>query len=133
VTLVLSCIAPEYAVQVSDRCLTDLRTGIAVEQEANKAVVLSNRVAFAYTGLARIEGKPTDIWLRDALVVQARERAVAREAHVGLNAPQRAPCERRPQRLPRGVRAVGAPAAVRDQRRLHRRGIAAHHASRRVK
>lgn len=67
-TLVLSCIAPEYAVQVSDRCLTDLRTGIAVEQEANKAVVLSNRVAFAYTGLARIEGKPTDIWLRDALV-----------------------------------------------------------------
>lgn len=67
-TLILSCITSRFVVQVSDRCLSDLRTGEAVEQEANKAVFLSNRIAFAYTGLAKIEGKPADIWLRDVLV-----------------------------------------------------------------
>jgi hypothetical protein len=67
-TLILSCVTKDYAVQVSDRCLTDLNSGRVLDQEANKAVVLSNRVAFAYTGLARIEGKPADIWLRDILV-----------------------------------------------------------------
>lgn len=66
-TLILSCVTRDYAVQVSDRCLTDLASGRPLEQESNKAVVLSNRVAFAYTGLARIEGKPADIWLRDVL------------------------------------------------------------------
>ena len=58
---------------------------------------------------------------RQVGVVQAGERAVAREAHVGLDAAERAACERRPQRLPGAVRAVGAPTAVRDQRRLHLR------------
>ncbi len=66
-TLILSCITEHFVVQVSDRCLSDLRTGRAIEQEANKAVFLSNRVAFAFTGLAEIEGKPADIWLRDVL------------------------------------------------------------------
>lgn len=66
-TLILSCVTEEFAVQVSDRCLSDLRTGKAIEQEANKAVFLSNRVAFAFTGLAEIEGKPADVWLRDVL------------------------------------------------------------------
>jgi hypothetical protein len=67
-TLILSCITQDAIVQVSDRCLTNLATGEPVEQEANKAVFLSNRVALAYTGLAEIEGKPADIWLRDILV-----------------------------------------------------------------
>ena len=66
-TLILSCITNDFVLQVSDRCLSDLRTGRSIEQEANKAVFLSNRVAFAYTGLAVIEGKPADIWLRDVL------------------------------------------------------------------
>jgi len=67
-TLILSCITEQFVVQVSDRCLSDLQTGRAIEQEANKAVFLSNRVAFAFTGLAEIEGKPADLWLRDVLV-----------------------------------------------------------------
>lgn len=67
-TLILSCITDEFVVQVSDRCLSDLRTGKPVEQEANKAVFLSNRVVFGFTGLAEIEDKPADIWLRDILV-----------------------------------------------------------------
>lgn len=66
-TLILSCITRDAIVQVSDRCLTDLRTGAPIEQEANKAVFLSNRVAVAFTGLARIESKPADVWLRDIL------------------------------------------------------------------
>jgi hypothetical protein len=60
---------------------------------------------------------------RQVCVVQASERAVAREAHFSLNAPEWAPGERGPQCPPRGVRAVGAPTAVRDQRRLHRRPL----------
>lgn len=67
-TLILSCITERFVVQVSDRCLSDLRTGRPIEQEANKAVFLSNRVAFGFTGLAEIEGKPADIWLRDVLI-----------------------------------------------------------------
>lgn len=67
-TLILSCITDQFVVQVSDRCLSDLWTGRPVEQEANKAVFLSNRVVFGFTGLAEIEGKPADIWLRDVLV-----------------------------------------------------------------
>jgi hypothetical protein len=67
VTLILSCITDQFVVQVSDRCLSNLRTGRPVEQEANKAVFLSNRVVFGFTGLAEIEGKPADIWLRDVL------------------------------------------------------------------
>jgi hypothetical protein len=53
---------------------------------------------------------------RQVGVVQAGQRAVAREAYVGLDAAKRAACERRPQRPPGGVRPVAAPAAVRDQR-----------------
>jgi hypothetical protein len=67
VTLILSCVTDEFVVQVSDRCLSDLRTGRPIEQEANKAVFLSNRVVFGFTGLAEIEGKPADIWLRNVL------------------------------------------------------------------
>lgn len=67
-TLILSCLTKDYALQVSDRCLTDLNSGEVLEQDSNKAVVLSNRVALAYTGLARIEEKPADIWLRDVLI-----------------------------------------------------------------
>ncbi len=58
---------------------------------------------------------------RQVRVMQAGEHAVAREDHVGLHATKRTARQRRPQRLPRGVRAVGTPAAMPDERRLHRR------------
>ena len=70
---------------------------------------------------------------RQVRVVQAGERTVAREAHVGLYTAEGAAYERRPQRLPGGVRAVSAPAAVRDEWQLHLDPLPQHHALRRVK
>ncbi len=65
-TLILSAVAGDYAVQVSDRRLT---VGARVEDdETNKAVLFCGRFAFAYTGLAKVAREPTDEWLTRALV-----------------------------------------------------------------
>ena len=66
-TLILSAIAGEYAVQVSDRRLTR-PDGSVFDDEANKAVLFCGRMAFSYTGLGFIEKDRTDIWLTQALV-----------------------------------------------------------------
>lgn len=69
-TLVLSIATPKFAVQVSDRRLTwtDAMGGIRIaDDEANKQTVFHNRMVFAYTGLARIAEKSTDVWLAHTL------------------------------------------------------------------
>jgi len=66
-TLVLDCFARDAAFQVSDRRLTDPERGTVVDDETNKAVVVNGRVVFSYTGLATIEGQPTDEWLARAI------------------------------------------------------------------
>jgi hypothetical protein len=53
--------------QVSDRRVTDLNTGQLIDSKTNKAVLFCNHVSFAYTGLATLDGRPTDWWLADAL------------------------------------------------------------------
>jgi hypothetical protein len=65
-TLVLSCATPEYIVQVSDRHLT-WPNGQLADDNTNKVVLFCRRVAFAYTGLAEIDGEKTDEWLMDVL------------------------------------------------------------------
>lgn len=65
-TLVLSCITPEFVVQVSDRRLTRL-DGTLYDDETNKAVLLYQNALFAYTGLGHIGSKPTNIWIADTL------------------------------------------------------------------
>jgi hypothetical protein len=65
-TLVLSCITPEFLVQVSDRRLTKL-DGSLVDDEANKAVLFVGQFLFAYTGLAHVGRVRTDDWLVEAL------------------------------------------------------------------
>jgi len=60
-TLVLSLATPDYVVQVSDRRLTD-PTGKTVNENSNKSVLLTNRMAFGYTGLARLAGQSHLIW-----------------------------------------------------------------------
>jgi hypothetical protein len=67
-TLVLSLLTSNYVVQVSDRRLTNPDTGETLEDDVNKAVVFCGRVAFSYTGLARIESKATEIWLAEQIV-----------------------------------------------------------------
>lgn len=66
-TLVLSCLTPECVIQVSDRRLSNVESGRALPGQFNKAVCFTNRIAFSYTGLAKINGQDTDEWLADAL------------------------------------------------------------------
>ena len=69
-TLILSAATEEYVVQVSDRRLTwisDPKTGQTADDDSNKAVLFEHRMAFAYTGLAEVEGIRTDKWLTRVL------------------------------------------------------------------
>ena len=68
-TQILTCLTPDYVVQVADRRLT-LATGEAVDDEACKAVIYSSDAVIGYTGLANVKPPPkgqTDLWLVDVL------------------------------------------------------------------
>ncbi len=93
-TLILSCLTPACVIQVSDRRLSNVESRRALPGEFNKAVCFTNRIAFSYTGLAKIDGKDTDEWLADALasgddenecLMAVRDRAT--EAFARLQAP----------------------------------------------
>jgi hypothetical protein len=90
-TLVLACLTRDAVYQVSDRRLTRLAyPHDTIDDDANKAVLLRNRVVFGYTGLARIGTERTDYWLTRVLaagavddIVQVAER-VRHEATVAF-------------------------------------------------
>lgn len=67
-TLILSCITPDYAILVADRRNMALEKYAIVEDDRSKIVLYCQQVAFAYTGLAEIEGLKTDHWLLDKLM-----------------------------------------------------------------
>ncbi|MDO9533632.1 MAG: tetratricopeptide repeat protein [Deltaproteobacteria bacterium] len=67
-TLIISCLTEDYAIQVSDRRLT-YPNGKIADDNANKVVDWGGWVAFGYTGLAEILSKPTDQWLSEALLI----------------------------------------------------------------
>lgn len=52
---------------VSDRRLTDIKTGKLFSSNENKQVLYRNILCFGYAGLAILEGIPTDKWLQRAL------------------------------------------------------------------
>ena len=62
-TLILSLAAPHFVVQVSDRLVTYLATGLPKDAATTKMVLFCNSMAFGYMGLAELEGVTTDIWL----------------------------------------------------------------------
>ncbi len=69
-TLILSYANRDCVLQVSDRRLTIRQpngTYVVEDDEANKAIVVCNRAAFAYTGLACVRDQRTDYWIVDAL------------------------------------------------------------------
>jgi hypothetical protein len=87
VTLILSCLTPEYVLQVSDRRLTML-DGSVRDDDATKAVVFELQVAFGYTGLAELPRSqaarqrwprqganwvPTNEWLAEVLAIAGQE------------------------------------------------------------
>jgi hypothetical protein len=65
-TLVLSAISTDAVIMVADRRMTWRPAGPAPE-ERNKLVVYRDRFAFAFSGLAEIEGLPVDGWLARGL------------------------------------------------------------------
>jgi hypothetical protein len=65
-TLVLSVATPAYSLQVSDRLVS--KAGEPYDPLANKNVVLratDGLLVFGYTGLAFLDGMPTDTWIAD--------------------------------------------------------------------
>ncbi|MBM3167011.1 MAG: hypothetical protein FJZ94_06165 [Chloroflexi bacterium] len=64
-TIILTCLTWQYIVQVSDRRLT--KNGKLYEDNANKAIDFCGQMAFAYSGLAELEGMRTDLWLANVL------------------------------------------------------------------
>lgn len=85
-TLVLTCLTQAFAIQSSDRRLTNPTTGELFEDERNKATVWGNGLTFGYTGLAKLDGRHTDEWLLWHLnekapgleVIQSMERGAGR-------------------------------------------------------
>ena len=61
VTLVLSVGTPECLYQISDRRLTR-SDGTVTTDDENKATIWFGRMIFGYSGLAEIDGQPTDRW-----------------------------------------------------------------------
>ena len=69
-TLIISCITPDYCFQVSDRRLTDLKGNTFEDEynneyEYNKSILLKNEgmFSFAYTGLAYLDDEQrSDQW-----------------------------------------------------------------------
>jgi hypothetical protein len=67
-TLVLSLATPAYLLHVSDRLVS--RTGVPHDRLAHKTVVLRGTdglLVFGCTGLAFVDGVPTDTWIADVL------------------------------------------------------------------
>jgi len=66
-TLILSCLTADYAIQVSDRRLT-LPDGSLYDDHSNKAILVNGNIVFGYTGLAFFDRKTrNDEWFLNAL------------------------------------------------------------------
>jgi limonene-1,2-epoxide hydrolase len=61
-TQILSCVATNFVVQVSDRRVS-LADGSSFEDVANKAIFFMNHSTWAYTGLAQLGRRRMDEWL----------------------------------------------------------------------
>lgn len=65
-TLIIPFISDDFAMLVSDRRFV-LPNGRSVDEDGNKVVVFNRHYCFGYTGLATLNGYPTDMWLADVL------------------------------------------------------------------
>lgn len=66
-TLLFSCLTPQYIVHVSDRRLT-WPDGRVAEETANKAILFHNIAVFSYTGISRVGSMRTDEWITERLI-----------------------------------------------------------------
>ena len=65
-TLIIPFISDEFAVLVTDRRFV-LPSGRSIDEDGNKVVLFNRHHCFGYTGLATLNGYPTDMWLADVL------------------------------------------------------------------
>ena len=98
-TIILSLVTGQYAVQVSDRLLTQKLTGAGVrykpwDDAANKSVVVlgcDGLFVLGYSGQAHIAGATTDGWIAEVIAGEslgankavARSRSLSRSATSG--------------------------------------------------
>ncbi len=61
-TILLSCITQDYALQITDRRLV-FPDGKLADDSSNKALIYKGHMAVCFTGLACLGGKPTVDWL----------------------------------------------------------------------
>lgn len=66
-TLILSFVDPQYAIQVSDRRVTEYPSGRVVNDTTSKTTLFGGRVLFGFTGLGRLDGEPTHQWMTKKL------------------------------------------------------------------
>lgn len=69
-TLILSVISPRWAMQASDRTVTELNAAgevLGYQDERNKAIFVAEWLTFAYTGHADIGGADTADWFQAQL------------------------------------------------------------------
>jgi hypothetical protein len=68
VTLLVAALVPDTWILVSDQRLTDARTGDLRTDRANKGIAdLRSGTSYAYTGIAKVGSKPTDLWIMESL------------------------------------------------------------------
>ena len=64
VILILTCLTDDCVYQVSDRRLTSFDPPRSpIDDETNKALFVSGRVIIGYTGISKVNGENTDLWL----------------------------------------------------------------------
>jgi hypothetical protein len=72
VTLVLTCVAPTFVVQVADR-RTTYPDGSVGEDEFNKSLFLCGQAVVSFTGPAQVDGESTIAWARERVVGEAKD------------------------------------------------------------
>src|SRR5438876_988555 len=72
-TLTLATAAWPFAIQVTDRLLTLTPTGEPFDRDANKNIIFHGRdgvAAIAYSGIACVDGLPTDQWIVETITLE---------------------------------------------------------------
>jgi len=103
VTLSLASAGWPWAIQVTDRLVSLSPTGEAFDRDANKNIIYHGRdgiAAIAYSGVAQIEGLPTDQWIVETITLEQWGRGEGRGSISG-GRPRRWP------KLGHAIRLIG--------------------------
>jgi hypothetical protein len=86
VTFTLATAAWPFAIQVTDRLLTQPKTGAPFDRDANKNIIFHGRdgvAAIAYSGIAWIDDMPTDQWIVETITLEEWGRGEQRGSMSG--------------------------------------------------